>query len=156
MKKCPTCQRTYTDDSFTHCMHDGTPLMPAQYQSWPPPQQSGQMPQAYPPPPPAGYAPSPGYAPYPGQNYPPPGYAAGTGEYVPCPRCYTPNPEKVKFTWWGGLLGPKMLSHVKCRNCGLTYNGKSGQSNTTGIVIYSVIVFVIFFAIGIALIIALR
>lgn len=153
MKQCPNCQRTYPDDQMSHCMHDGTPLVFAQYnpQSWqPPPPPPGQMPQNYPPPP-AGYAPSPGYAPYPGQNYPPPAYAAGMGEYVACPRCQRPDPEKVKFTWWGGLLGPKMLSHVKCRQCGLAYNGKSGQSNTTGIVIYSIVVFVVFLGIGILL-----
>jgi hypothetical protein len=132
-------------------MHDGTPLIIAQYNPQmmpPPPPPPGQMPQGYPPPP-AGYAPYPGSAPYPGQNYPPaPGYMAGTGEYVACPRCQRPDPEKVKFTWWGGVIGPKMLSHVKCRTCGLAYNGKSGQSNTTGIVIYSVVVFVIFLGIG--------
>jgi len=47
-----------------------------------------------------------------------------------------------------------MLSHVKCRWCGMQYNGKTGQSNTTGIIIYSVIVFVIVFAIGLAIILA--
>jgi hypothetical protein len=112
------------------------------------------MPQGYPPPPSQGDAP-PG-APW--QNYPPPGYPpqnypapaawhAGMGEYVPCPRCRRPDPEQVKFTWWGGLLGPKLLKHVKCNGCGLTYNGKSGQSNTTNIVVYSVIVAAIVFAI---------
>jgi transposase-like protein len=70
------------------------------------------------------------------------------GEYVPCPRCYSPNPEKVNFTWWGGMVGPRVLKHVKCRGCGATYNGKSGRSNTTSIVIYSIIVFVIVFALS--------
>jgi hypothetical protein len=38
---------------------------------------------------------------------------------------------------------------VKCQGCGLTYNGKSGQSNTTNIVIYAVVVAVLIaFAIG--------
>ena len=46
----------------------------------------------------------------------------------------------MKFTWWGGLIGPKILTHVKCPGCGYAYNGKSGRDNTTGIVIYSVIV----------------
>ncbi|MDT5063473.1 MAG: hypothetical protein QOH63_3932 [Acidobacteriota bacterium] len=41
------------------------------------------------------------------------------------------------------MIGPRMLSHVKCRSCGTAYNGKTGQSNTTGIVIYSVVLFVI-------------
>lgn len=164
MKRCPYCQRTYTDDRMTNCGHDGAPLMSAAYsqpygQEATPPAQT--PPQAYPPPPP-GYPqqgqpwqnpPPTGYPPqhYP-QNYPPQaGWQAGTGEHVPCPRCARPGPEQVKFTWWGGLLGPRLLKHVKCNGCGLTYNGKSGQSNTTNIVIYSVVLgviaFVVFFLI---------
>src|SRR5918912_859094 len=27
MKRCPTCQRTYTDDSLTFCLQDGSPLL---------------------------------------------------------------------------------------------------------------------------------
>ena len=118
-----------------------------------------QMPQGYPPPP--GYAPQgapwQNYPPqgYPPQNYPPQaGWQAGMSEYVPCPRCLRPDPEEVKFTWWGGMLGPRLLKHVKCNGCGMTYNGKSGQSNTTNIVIYSVILGVISF--GIALFFILR
>lgn len=60
-------------------------------------------------------------------------------QYVTCPRCGGVA-EKVGFTWWGGVLGPKVLSHVKCTRCGHKYNGKSGKDNTTGIVIYSVVV----------------
>lgn len=71
-------------------------------------------------------------------------------QYVPCPRCATPNPKKVGFTWWGGLLGPSILSHVKCQRCGLTFNGKTGQSNTTGIVVYTIIVSAIVLALCIA------
>jgi Tfp pilus assembly protein PilX len=41
------------------------------------------------------------------------------------------------------MLGPKMLSHVKCQRCGMAYNGKSGQSNTRGIVIYAVVINVV-------------
>jgi transposase-like protein len=71
--------------------------------------------------------------------------------YVPCPQCRRPDPQKVGFTWWGGMLGPRMLSHVKCQSCGTAYNGKTGQSNTTGIVIYSVVLFVI----GIAIVVVI-
>lgn len=38
------------------------------------------------------------------------------------------------------MLGPKILKHVKCAGCGKAYNGKTGRDNTTGIVIYSVVV----------------
>jgi hypothetical protein len=78
-------------------------------------------------------------------------------QYVPCPKCATPDPEQVRFTWWGGALGPKLLSHVKCTRCGNAYNGESGKSNAQGILIYSivtaVIVMVVFF--GLALLPAL-
>ena len=28
MKRCPTCQRAFEDDSLTYCLDDGTPLTP--------------------------------------------------------------------------------------------------------------------------------
>lgn len=151
MKRCSTCNRTYPDDSMSNCPHDGAPLMFAAYA--PQGAQPAQPPQGYPPPPPQGYPPPgayppnyppPGYPPYP---QPPPGWQPGMSEYVACPRCARPDPEQVKFTWWGGILGPRMFKHVKCRWCGMTYNGKTGQSNTTNIVIYSVVAFVVFFGI---------
>jgi hypothetical protein len=59
----------------------------------------------------------------------------------------------VKFSWWGGVLGPKMLTHVKCGSCGYKYNGKSGKENTLAIVIYTMVVgvlaFLLFFAIAV-------
>ncbi|HEX8844963.1 MAG TPA: hypothetical protein VF791_09985 [Pyrinomonadaceae bacterium] len=143
MRTCPTCQRSYLDTQNT-CQADGTPLPPPAYQ------QAGQYQQAPPPGmnpmmPPSGYPP-PGYPPpQPGgwQGYPPPAYPPGTEMYAPCPTCRRPDAEKVKFTWWGGLIGPRLFSHVKCRGCGTTYNGKSGKSNTTAITLYLVIPFVI-------------
>lgn len=79
------------------------------------------------------------------------------GDYAPCPFCNASNAEKVKFTWWGGLIGPKLLKHVKCLACGKGYNGKTGKDNTTNIVIYSVVVglivlgfvFLLFVALGV-------
>ena len=59
-----------------------------------------------------------------------------TTQYKPCPKCGSTNVEKVKFTWWGGALGPSMFTHVKCNNCGTQFNGKTGQSNQTNIFIY--------------------
>ncbi len=79
-------------------------------------------------------------------------------EYKPCPNCGRAGAERMSFTWWGGILGPKLLSHVKCGNCGTQYNGKTGGSNTTGIIIYTVIVVSILAAllvIGIAVVIML-
>lgn len=65
--------------------------------------------------------------------------------YAPCPKCGAPNPKQLNFTWWGGALGPKMLTHVKCQSCGHKYNGKTGKDNTTGIVIYFAVVGLISF-----------
>ena len=39
----------------------------------------------------------------------------------------------------GGVIGPKILKHVKCQSCGAKYNGKTGSYNTTAIIIYLVI-----------------
>ncbi|MEW6212576.1 MAG: hypothetical protein AB1631_29895 [Acidobacteriota bacterium] len=69
--------------------------------------------------------------------------------FAPCPKCQSDAAEKVGFTWWGGLIGPRLLNHVKCNRCGATYNGKTGQSNTTGIIIYTVVLLAIAIALGI-------
>ena len=75
--------------------------------------------------------------------------------YAACPKCNAAAAERVKFTWWGGVLGPKILTHVKCNNCGEKYNGKTGQNNTKGIVIYSVIVGILAFGLMIVVFAAL-
>ena len=75
--------------------------------------------------------------------------------YAPCPKCSAVGAERMSFTWWGGLIGPKILTHVKCPQCSYAYNGKNGTDNTTRIVIYSVVVFGIVFAILLVAFIAL-
>jgi hypothetical protein len=64
-----------------------------------------------------------------------------------CPKCGSQSVIPVKYTWWGGILGPKMFHHTKCNDCGFRYNSKTRKSNTTAIVIYSIVLFVIFFAV---------
>gem|GEM_PF-1615174 len=54
----------------------------------------------------------------------------------PCPRCGENEIKPVAYTWWGGALGPKMLSQVYCLHCKAQFNAKTGQYNTLGIVIY--------------------
>ena len=66
---------------------------------------------------------------------------------APCPSCGQSNADKIGFTWWGGAVGPALLNHVKCLACGTEYNAKSGQSNTTNIIIYSVVAIVLVLAI---------
>lgn len=59
------------------------------------------------------------------------------------------------FTWWGGFIGPRILSHVKCNSCGEQFNGKTGKSNTVGIIIYTVVVLGIVLAIAVVIIAAI-
>lgn len=97
--------------------------------------------------PPNPYAPSqtPGGPPMP---MPPP---PGAMQYAPCPHCGNVYASKIGFTWWGGVLGPSLFTHVKCFRCGNAYNGKTGRSNTTAIAIYVAVSTVI----GIVLVIGL-
>jgi uncharacterized protein (DUF983 family) len=76
-----------------------------------------------------------------------------TPQFAACPKCNSSAATQLKFTWWGGALGPKLLTHVKCNSCGNKYNGKTGQDNTTKIVVYSLVVggifFVLFFVLAV-------
>ena len=58
--------------------------------------------------------------------------------YMPCGRCGASGAQRMNFTWWGGIIGPRMLNHVRCPACGHQYNGKTGRSNTNNIIIYSI------------------
>ena len=64
-----------------------------------------------------------------------------------CPNCQNPQATQVSFTWWGGLIGPRILSHVSCVSCGTQYNAKTGQSNNTKIAIYMGSIFAFTFVI---------
>ena len=72
-------------------------------------------------------------------------------DYASCPKCGAGDPQLLKFTWWGGALGPKMLTHVKCQNCANKYNGKTGGDNTAGVAIYMIMTgilsFILMFAV---------
>jgi hypothetical protein len=56
--------------------------------------------------------------------------------YVPCPKCGAPGPSKVKWTWWGSYLGPKLFHQVRCPECEHSYNGMSGGSNIGPMIIF--------------------
>ncbi len=59
------------------------------------------------------------------------------GPYADCPNCGSRgHATKVSFTWWGGIVGPAIISVVRCDRCGTAYNGKHGDYNTTRIAIY--------------------
>ncbi|HDS08925.1 MAG TPA: hypothetical protein ENN73_01745 [Firmicutes bacterium] len=57
-----------------------------------------------------------------------------------CPKCGSANLEKVTFTWWGGILGPKIYDIHRCRDCRTEMNGKTGQPIAAStIIIYTII-----------------
>jgi hypothetical protein len=66
----------------------------------------------------------------------PPTIPPGAITVMPCYRCHCPYATKISWTLWGGALGPWMLNHVQCVNCKTKFNGKTGQSNDTAIMIY--------------------
>jgi hypothetical protein len=55
-----------------------------------------------------------------------------------CPECSDTLSKPVIFTWWGGIVGPKMLHHVECSKCAARFNGRTGKSNAKAIKIYVV------------------
>jgi hypothetical protein len=60
---------------------------------------------------------------------------------VTCPKCGRQGePNKVGFTWWGGVVGPRLLSHVECPRCHARFNGNTGQSNEMAIRLYLAVV----------------
>ncbi len=67
--------------------------------------------------------------------------------YVPCPKCGSTNLHKIKWTFWGGVLGPSIFNHVKCNDCGMKFNGTTGKSNTGPIILYMIIGFILLFII---------
>jgi hypothetical protein len=73
---------------------------------------------------------------------------------IPCPRCQQAElaPRPIGFTWWGGVVGAKLLHHVECVRCATRYNGRSGRSNDGAIAIYMVVAGVLALLLGYAVI----
>ncbi|MFI4874643.1 MAG: hypothetical protein ACIALR_04870 [Blastopirellula sp. JB062] len=55
-----------------------------------------------------------------------------------CPYCGDSNFDRPYFTQWGGYIGPWLLKHGVCRNCGRGFNIRSGTSNLRNIAIYQI------------------
>jgi hypothetical protein len=47
----------------------------------------------------------------------------------------------VRFTLWGGVIGPRLLSLVQCAACGIHYNGKNGARVEKTIRLYTCLMF---------------
>lgn len=77
----------------------------------------------------------------------------GVGGRVGCPSCGSTSADKVSWTWWGGILGPRIFNHVRCNQCRTAYNGKTGNYNTTAIGMYLGVSFAV--GIGVIILIAL-
>ena len=75
--------------------------------------------------------------PIPPTNYPRPNLELARGE--PCPTCLSRATDRVKFTWWGGAVGPWMMSLTKCRACGTQFNSKTRKPVGSAILVYNVI-----------------
>jgi hypothetical protein len=61
--------------------------------------------------------------------------------YADCPQCHAPGDgTKVSFTWWGGFIGPAIISCVRCRHCGTQYNGTHGDYNGMRILVYQLVI----------------
>ncbi len=56
-----------------------------------------------------------------------------------CPECGSMDVHAVKYTWWGGMLGPKMFHHTKCEECKFTFNSKTRNSNKQAVIKYLVV-----------------
>jgi len=57
--------------------------------------------------------------------------------YEPCPFCQHDAAQPVRFTPWGGVVGPRLLSLVKCKSCGKQFNGRSGTQVDKAIKVYT-------------------
>ena len=73
-------------------------------------------------------------------------------ESFPCPKCNNSEIQKVNFTWWGGILGPRLFHIGKCKKCGNEFNYKTGRKNIVSIIIYvlvlNAIIIFAFFVLG--------
>lgn len=68
-------------------------------------------------------------------------------KYKPCPRCGTRGAKRVIWTFWGSFYGPALFTHVRCRECGYTYNGRSGRSNLIPAIVFVAVPLLIILAI---------
>jgi hypothetical protein len=78
----------------------------------------------------------------------PHGPPPGSELVAPFYSCGCPYATRIGFTWWGGILGPRMFNHVKCVRCFSTFNAKTGQSNNIAITIYMIVGFIIAIILG--------
>jgi hypothetical protein len=47
--------------------------------------------------------------------------------FIPCPKCGSNEARRVRWTSWGGFLGPLLFRLVCCLGCGTRYVARTGQ-----------------------------
>jgi hypothetical protein len=57
-----------------------------------------------------------------------------------CPQCSSTRTSEVKYTWWGGILGPKMMNLQKCEDCRFHFNRKTNKGVANAIIVYNLVV----------------
>ena len=77
------------------------------------------------------------------------------GDWMPCPNCGAERAERVKYTWWGGVIGPAIINVVRCRRCRTSYNGVHGDYNGGRIALYTVVTLLISLSVFFLIILAL-
>lgn len=65
------------------------------------------------------------------------------GDGPACPKCSSNQTKVVKYTWWGGVLAPKLMNLQKCDACNFLYNRNTRKSVTTAIWVYNIVVIVV-------------
>lgn len=64
-----------------------------------------------------------------------------------CPQCNSADTKEVKYTWWGGILGPKLMNLQKCNACRFQFNRATQKSVMNAIIVYNVVALVAMFLI---------
>ena len=70
-------------------------------------------------------------------NYPRQNLSVPNGET--CPQCGEAAGKRVRYTWWGGAIGPALMSLTRCQACGYQFNSNTGKSTKRAILIYNVV-----------------
>jgi len=60
-----------------------------------------------------------------------------------CPFCAGQATQRVRFTAWGGVIGPFFMSLRKCACCGGQFNGRTGRCVKKAIRVYTLATLVV-------------
>lgn len=82
--------------------------------------------------------PQPPISPYPRPNMQEP-FGGGPS----CPQCNSANTKEVKYTWWGGIVGPKMMNLQHCNACGFQFNRATRKSTRNAVIAYNLVALVL-------------